>query len=186
MAIDKSIDSAQLDADLTSVANAIRTKGGTSAPLAFPADFVSAIEDIETGGGGEQYLTAEYVATSANCPAALLDYPLKPKYQNELILWIMDAGQTGFGGSWSMYMWGMWLVQGALGSSNRGLVIGGNVQTAWSASASIGFGARSNSDFSIDENGYLVRTTGTSDYFLFTAGKRFKLYEFPFNPAEVS
>lgn len=52
MAIDKSIDSAQLDADLTSVANAIRSKGGTSAQLAFPADFVQAIEDIETGGGG--------------------------------------------------------------------------------------------------------------------------------------
>jgi len=39
-------------ADLTSVANAIRAKGGTSAQLAFPADFVQAIEDIETGGGG--------------------------------------------------------------------------------------------------------------------------------------
>lgn len=38
-------------ADLTSVANAIRTKGGTSAQLAFPADFVSAIGAIETGGG---------------------------------------------------------------------------------------------------------------------------------------
>ena len=38
-------------ADLTSVANAIRTKGGTSAQLAFPAGFVSAIGDIPTGGG---------------------------------------------------------------------------------------------------------------------------------------
>lgn len=36
-------------ADLTSVANAIRTKGGTSAQLAFPAGFVSAIQAIETG-----------------------------------------------------------------------------------------------------------------------------------------
>ena len=50
MSIDKAVDSAQLDADLTSVANAIRTKGGTSAQLAFPAGFVQAIEDIETGG----------------------------------------------------------------------------------------------------------------------------------------
>lgn len=40
------------DTDLTAVANAIRTKGGTSASLAFPADFVSAIGAIETGGGG--------------------------------------------------------------------------------------------------------------------------------------
>ena len=53
MALDKLVDSTQLDADLTSVANAIRTKGGTNAQLAFPAEFVSAIEDIETGGGGD-------------------------------------------------------------------------------------------------------------------------------------
>lgn len=36
-------------ADLTSVANAIRTKGGTSAQLAFPEGFVSAIGDISGG-----------------------------------------------------------------------------------------------------------------------------------------
>lgn len=42
----KLIDSTQLDTDLTSVANAIRTKGGTNADLAFPAGFVSAVEAI--------------------------------------------------------------------------------------------------------------------------------------------
>lgn len=52
MAVDKLVDSTQLDADLTSVANAIRTKGGTSAQLAFPAGFVSAVNAIPTGGGG--------------------------------------------------------------------------------------------------------------------------------------
>lgn len=52
MAVDKLVDSTQLDADLTSVANAIRTKGGTSASLAFPSGFVSAINAIPTGGGG--------------------------------------------------------------------------------------------------------------------------------------
>lgn len=36
-------------ADLTSIANAIRTKGGTSAQLAFPQGFVDAVEAIETG-----------------------------------------------------------------------------------------------------------------------------------------
>ena len=51
MAVDKLVDSTQLDADLTSVANAIRTKGGTSADLAFPAGFVSAVNAIPTGGG---------------------------------------------------------------------------------------------------------------------------------------
>lgn len=39
------------DSDLTSVANAIRTKGGTSAPLAFPSGFVSAVQAIPQGGG---------------------------------------------------------------------------------------------------------------------------------------
>ena len=47
MAVDKLVDSTQLDADLTSVANAIRTKGGTSGQLAFPAGFISAVGAIE-------------------------------------------------------------------------------------------------------------------------------------------
>ena len=51
MALDKLVDSAQLDSDLASVANAIRTKGGTSADLAFPVDFISAIGNIPSGGG---------------------------------------------------------------------------------------------------------------------------------------
>lgn len=36
-------------ADLTSIANAIRTKGGTSAQLAFPQGFVDAVDAIPTG-----------------------------------------------------------------------------------------------------------------------------------------
>ena len=52
MAYDKVIESSKLDSDLTSVADAIRSKGGTSEALAFPAGFVSAIEAIEAGGGG--------------------------------------------------------------------------------------------------------------------------------------
>ena len=47
MAMDKAVDSTQLNADLTAVANAIRTKGGTSAQLAFPDGFVSAVQAIE-------------------------------------------------------------------------------------------------------------------------------------------
>ena len=51
MSVDKLVDSTQLDADLTSVANAIRTKGGTSASLAFPSGFVTAIGNISGGSG---------------------------------------------------------------------------------------------------------------------------------------
>ena len=52
MALDRLVDSTQLDNNLTSIANAIRTKGGTNANLAFPSDFITAINNISTGGGG--------------------------------------------------------------------------------------------------------------------------------------
>ena len=52
--------------DLTSVANAIRTTGGTSASLAFPDGFISAIQAL--GGGGSsgitEYETGTYTPTS--------------------------------------------------------------------------------------------------------------------------
>lgn len=54
MAADKLVDSTQLNADLTSVANAIRTKGGISEQLEFPDDFVDAIGNIQTGDGYSQ------------------------------------------------------------------------------------------------------------------------------------
>ena len=38
------------DTSLGSVADAIRTKGGTSAPLTYPQGFIDAIDDIQTGG----------------------------------------------------------------------------------------------------------------------------------------
>ena len=51
MAYDKVIDSAKLDADLTTVADAIREKGGTYETLSFPDGFTEAIKAIESGGG---------------------------------------------------------------------------------------------------------------------------------------
>ena len=52
MALDKVVDSAALDAGMTSVANAIRAKTGDADLLAWPDGFVAAISGIETGGGG--------------------------------------------------------------------------------------------------------------------------------------
>ena len=52
MSVDKLVNSTQLDSDLTSVANAIRTKSGGSGQLAFPSGFVSEIGNIPSGGGG--------------------------------------------------------------------------------------------------------------------------------------
>ena len=49
----KVVDVEKLEQDLTSIANAIRIKTGTSDALNFPADFESAIGAI-SGGGGEE------------------------------------------------------------------------------------------------------------------------------------
>lgn len=53
MALDKVIDSTQLDNNLTAVAEAIRAKSGVSETLEFPDGFISAIEIISGGGGTE-------------------------------------------------------------------------------------------------------------------------------------
>jgi len=53
------VDAAQLDSDLSDIADAIRAKTGGSAALAFPADFVSEIESISGGGG----YTADEIAS---------------------------------------------------------------------------------------------------------------------------
>lgn len=89
MSVDKLVDSTQLNADLTSVANAIRTKGGTSAQMAFPAGFVSAVQAIPTGGGGgltkesgsitltenTQYLTVTGLSGTPKIVMVLIDSP---------------------------------------------------------------------------------------------------------------
>ena len=66
MALDKLVDSAQLDGDLTSVANAIRSKGGTSAQLSFPSGMVSAIDAIPT----------KQAVSWNQCPQAVRNYLL--------------------------------------------------------------------------------------------------------------
>lgn len=64
MAVDKLVDSTQLDANLISIANAIRTKGGTSAQLAFPSEFVSAVNAIPTGSGSFIKHTGSFIPAS--------------------------------------------------------------------------------------------------------------------------
>lgn len=62
------------DSEITSIADAIRTKGGTSSALVFPTDFVTAIQNIPSGGGTDvsdttavagDVLSGKYFYTSA-------------------------------------------------------------------------------------------------------------------------
>lgn len=74
MALDKLVDSSQLDTNLTSVANAIRAKSGGSGTLAFPAGFVCEIGNIPTGGGGADLSDLEiYVADFLTDPPTVTD-----------------------------------------------------------------------------------------------------------------
>lgn len=59
MALDKVVDSAALDAQLTSIADTIRSKGGTTDQLTL-AGMVDAINAIQTGSGGIQSASGEY------------------------------------------------------------------------------------------------------------------------------
>lgn len=64
------------DTDLTAVANAIRTKGGTAAQLTFPSGFVSAIGAITTGDNIDHedlpsYVKAEALAVAERVKAHL-------------------------------------------------------------------------------------------------------------------
>lgn len=52
MAVDIAIDSTEFDSKLTTVADAIRTAGGTTEPMSFPSGMVEAITAIQAGGGG--------------------------------------------------------------------------------------------------------------------------------------
>lgn len=49
-------------ADLTSVADAIRAKGGTTGQMVYPDGFVSAINAITTGGGQDEYAAAALIS----------------------------------------------------------------------------------------------------------------------------
>lgn len=52
MATYKPVDVDKLESDLTSIADAIRLKAGTTETLSFPDDFVSAVEGIQINDSG--------------------------------------------------------------------------------------------------------------------------------------
>ena len=82
MAIDKAIDSAQLNANLSAAANAIRTKGGTSEELLFPAGFITAIENIPLGG-----VTTETIdVTIDNISTSYIDVPVTSATYDNIII----------------------------------------------------------------------------------------------------
>lgn len=110
MALDKLVDSAQLDADLTTVANAIRTRGGTSDTLSFPSGMASAVLAIPSGGGGgtagfvypkdinfydyDGVLLESWTLAELQTKTALPDYPTHAGLTSQGWNWTLEALKT--------------------------------------------------------------------------------------------
>lgn len=96
MALDKVVDSAALDAQLTSIADSIRSKGGTTDQLTL-AGMVDAINAIQTGGGGGTglaYDMGEFVPEADTTGRTYISHNLgeKPGF---ILVWTDDyAGVT--------------------------------------------------------------------------------------------
>lgn len=88
--------------ELTSIADAIRAKGGTSASLVYPAGFVSAINDISTGGGTKTVsisLTANHLIWVDGDGTAhtenVVSWPTRECLSGSLIIFTYNALQPG-------------------------------------------------------------------------------------------
>lgn len=99
MAVDKLVDSTQLDSDLTSVANAIRTKGGTSGSLAFPSGFVSAINAISGGGGGDYEIASGTFTPASASQTASVSVDFAPEHA----ICYCSNDDLGTGNTWKLF-----------------------------------------------------------------------------------
>ena len=108
MAVDKLVDSTQLDIGLTSVANAIRSKSGGSSQLAFPAGFVSEIGNIPTGSGssmqsGSVTLASDTTVFTVSLTAEVTHFVF---YVSDFPDGKDDVGWNTVGGVWANnYCW---------------------------------------------------------------------------------
>ena len=86
------------ESSLTSLADAIRAKGGTSDTLTFPGGFVSAVEAIDAGGGGDDGSFKAVIERTAVNPTIPSDLTSIGKYAfyncNKLALTSLPAGVT--------------------------------------------------------------------------------------------
>ena len=109
------------DTDLTTVADAIRSKGGTSASLAFPTGFSTAIGNIKTlpatitAGNTPVAMTASVVRTATSSLTASSLTITVPKAGTWRIKWMAVRTNTS-----SSYTWGTQAYKGstAIGSLN--------------------------------------------------------------------
>lgn len=96
MAYDKVVDSAQLDADLTSVASKIKEKAGVTDGITFPQGFLETLDGIEMGLtsiNGRKIKTGTY--TPATDVTSRIDIPTPVEdTQKSIFIWFNDTEYT--------------------------------------------------------------------------------------------
>lgn len=97
-------------AELTAIADAIRAKGGTTASLVYPDGFVSAIEDIESGGSDSVYVFTE--ATYSNTDVHVNNTVIAPRL----------AYQVSVGGAITFYTYGDYILDTVTGVTSGNTV----------------------------------------------------------------
>lgn len=177
MAYDKLVDSAQLDADLTSVADAIRAKGGTDAQLAFPAGFVSAVQAISTGGGGNGIISQDVMtATEGLTIYELLNaVEVKASYKNSLFLMGCYDDVAPDKGDYTISNYFIW-------HSGQTIIVSGDTYKNGKVSFA-GFKSQNINEsvpnMAISSDGRLTRRSEQSQSCCVAAGGTFKIIEIP-------
>lgn len=92
MAVDKAIDSTEFDSKLTTVADAIRTAGGTTETMSFPSGMVEAISVLKSGseaGGGAGFATGTLTFNESQDTQSNLTVTHNLGFAPEHILWFI-------------------------------------------------------------------------------------------------
>ena len=177
MAYDKAVDSAQLDADLTLVADAIRTKGGTDAQLAFPSGFVSAVQAFETGGGNTGIIARDVIIASESMTIyeILNAVEVKAVYKNSLFLMGCYDDVVPDKGIYTICNYFIWHSGQTIVVTNQTYQ---NGMKSFASFKTLGFNEASQG-FMISADGRLTRERQGSTSCCVAAGGAFKLIEVP-------
>lgn len=72
-------------ADMTTVADAIREKGGTTAPLSFPDGMAEAVRGIQSGGGTDLAAVDVYIADFTDSTELSISAGAVDKYTRTIV-----------------------------------------------------------------------------------------------------
>ena len=179
MAFDKVVDSAALDAGMTLVADAIRSKGGTNAPILFPSGFAAAINALAIGGENHGIVARDIITATESMTIyeVLNAVEVKCTYKNSLFLMGCYDDVTPDKGSYTLSNYIMWHLGTDFVRSFHNYI---NGVVSFSKFVTDGM-FESINNFTIDAYGRLRRTNPGSTSCCVAAGGTFKFIEVPLN-----